>query len=108
MAGKNGSEMVKVRFSDAQLRVLEKGTIECKDVVRLLGDYTDKELSTTLKARLDAHIQNCSECREVRDSYKWTVDIASHLEEKPISNEIQNRLRSTLNEKLGINLPMVG
>ena len=95
------------KLSDAQIRILEKQDIGCRDVARLLGDYTDKDLTVTLKARLDAHISCCDECRELRDSYKMTVDLASELADKPAPIDVQNRLRKALNEKLGLNLPPV-
>ncbi len=95
-------------LTDSHLRILEKGTIECKDVKKLLGDYTDKELTSTLKARLDAHISGCPECQELHDSYKFTVQLASTLEDKPVPVDVQNRLRIALNAKLGLSLPLVG
>lgn len=91
-------------LNDFQLRVLEKEMITCSDVTDLLGEYTDRELSPTLRARVDAHICSCSYCKEIRDTYQLTVELAGELKDRPMSAGVQNRLRKALNEKLGLNL----
>lgn len=94
-------------LSELEIRILEKERIECDDVVVLLGDYTDQELSCTLKARLDSHISSCPFCKHMRDSYQWTVNLAHELKDDPVPREVQNRLRNALNERLGLSLPLV-
>jgi hypothetical protein len=98
---------MKSKLTDFQLRILEKDTLACEDVVALLGDYTDEDLSCSLRGRLDAHMRECAHCREFSDSYKFTVQLASELEDKPIPTDVQNRLRQALNKRLGIDLPLV-
>ena len=97
-----------VKISDSHLRILEKESIACADVTRLLGDYQDKDLTGTLKARLDAHMSRCPECQETHKSYRFTVELASQLADRPVDTDVQNRLRKALNAKLGLSLPMVG
>lgn len=99
--------MRSINASDIQLRVLEKEIISCRDVARLMDDYTDQELSTTLRARLDAHIRRCPECQELRSSYRWVCDTAHELGQAPFDRGVQNRLRQALNQRLGLNLPDV-
>jgi len=96
------------KYTDTQLRILEKLQIGCRDVVRLMGDYQDQELSTTLKARIDSHIRSCDCCQEFKNSYEATVELAATLGEHEVPNDVQNRLRKSLNQKLGLNLPLVG
>jgi Putative zinc-finger len=97
-------------LNDFQLMVLEKHTIDCVDVVELLGDLVEGDLTPTLAARLESHIEDCNYCGEIKRGYEMTIELARDLknEEKPVPTAVQNRLRSALNEKLGINLGMVG
>ncbi|RMG40040.1 MAG: zf-HC2 domain-containing protein [Candidatus Dadabacteria bacterium] len=94
-------------FTDLQLRVLEKDKIECADFVALLGDYVDRDLSPTLAARLAAHVKSCDFCQEFEDSYRFTVELAGTLKDKPVPVDVQNRLRAGLSKRLGIELPAV-
>jgi len=95
------------RISDMHMRILEKETIECRDVEDLLGDYIDQELSATLKARLATHIRYCRHCQSEEKAYRLVIELAQELPPIPVSVEVKNRLRKALNEKLGISLPMV-
>ena len=94
-------------LTDFQLMILEKEHITCADVMELLGDYEDRELTPTLRGRLDAHIQTCADCQELKSSYHTTLELAKELPQRPLTKDIQNRLRSALNERLGLNLTMV-
>ena len=94
-------------FTDLQLMVLEKERIECRDVMVLLGDYCDNELPHSLHARLEEHIGDCDYCREVTEGYLLTIALAKQLNDAPIPDGVQNRLRASLNKKLGLNLGMV-
>ncbi|MBN8550148.1 MAG: zf-HC2 domain-containing protein [Deltaproteobacteria bacterium] len=95
------------QLNDFQLLVLEKETIQCSDVAELLGDYTDKELPPTLRARIDSHIHQCEHCQELERSYRLTVELAGQLNtNNPLPRGVQTRLRKALNEKLGLSLPL--
>lgn len=96
------------KLTDLQLRILEKHSIDCRDVENLLGDFTDRELPCTLRARVDAHIQKCAFCGETASSYQWVVNLAHGLKDKPVPVGVKNRLRAALNQRLGLNLPPVG
>jgi anti-sigma factor RsiW len=91
-------------LNDFQLLVLEKETITCSDVTELLGDYTDKELTPTLRARVDAHIHECEFCQEMERSYRMTVELAQELGNQPLPQGVRTRLRKALNQKLGLEL----
>ena len=93
-----------LKYSERQLRVLEKESIECADVAALLDDLTEHEVSCTLRARLEAHLRVCPACRELAETYKMTIDLASELADQPVPRAVQNRLREALNKKLGLSL----
>ena len=96
-------------LNDFQLMVLEKHTLDCVDVVELLGDLVEGDLSPTLAARLGSHIEDCNYCGEIKRGYEMTIELAHELksEERPVPAAVQNRLRAALNEKLGLRLGMV-
>lgn len=95
-----------VNFTDVQLYILEKEQIECQDVISLLDDLHDNDLPLALRERLEEHLQECEECRAVRDGYEMTISLAHELgeEETPIPNDVHNRLCEALNSRLGLNL----
>lgn len=81
----------------------------CEDIVAHLGDFVDKELPLEQKVAIENHLDDCSACASFYASYKHVVDSAATLgkEDKPLPIAVQNRLRKTLNDRLGINLPLI-
>jgi len=94
------------RLTDFQLLILEKDKINCVDVEALLDDYVEHALTPTLKARLDTHICDCDECQDLLEGYRLTIELAAELGERDtqIPGDVQKRLRSALNERLGLSL----
>jgi hypothetical protein len=92
-------------FTDFQLFVLEKGELVCSDVRKMYGDYVDGDLPSSLRCRIDAHVEDCPRCQEFAATYKLTIDLAHDLGKQPIPSDVQRRLRANLNQRLGINLP---
>ena len=89
---------------------LEKSILNCTDIEDVLGDYVDGDLTPTIKNRVEEHIAGCDECLELFYSYLLTIRLAKEL--KPMvsmqnDNAIQNKLRGALNERLGLNLPVI-
>ena len=96
------------KLSDHHLLLLEKGEICCDDIVDIMGDYVDGELTASVKERIDTHMAGCSECREFLRTYSFTVKLAASLRnDTPAPAPVQNRLRAALNERLGLSLPQV-
>lgn len=95
------------RYTKQQIMVLEKQMITCKDVVSLFGQYTDGELPPTLKARVDEHLHECTECQEFGRDYLLGIKLARELSDRPVPDGVSSRLRDALNRRLGISLPVV-
>jgi predicted anti-sigma-YlaC factor YlaD len=89
------------------LRVLKKNSIGCVEVGSLLCEYVDGELNTSLTDLIDNHVSSCEACRSLFESYQKTVFLARDLPEYKVTVEAQNRLRTSLNKKLGLKMPMV-
>lgn len=95
-----------LNISEYQMLVLEKGQIDCIDVVKLMGDLREQELPHTLEGRLRTHISECPHCQKFEASYNQVVNLANELgqDRKPIPNDVKQRLRQALNQRLGIRL----
>lgn len=94
-------------FVGMQLRILEKPHIDCGDVERLMGEYVDHELGQTLSSRLQEHIKDCTHCQEFEAEYRAVIELAKQIKPITLSKDQQNRLRVGLNQRLGINLPLI-
>lgn len=95
------------KLSEEHILLLEKGVLNCKDIEDSMCDYADGDLPESVKARVDEHIEQCEKCKEFSESYLFTIEVAKTLHSQvSITNDIQNRLRSSLNERLGISLPL--
>ena len=94
------------RYTKHQILVLEKQMITCKDVVGLFGQYTDDELPPTLKARVDEHLTECSQCQEFGRDYLLGIKLARELSDRPVPEGVSSRLREALNLRLGLSLPV--
>jgi anti-sigma factor RsiW len=83
--------------------------LDCKDVVARLGDYTDNELPAGERIAMEDHLDECPDCAAFLASYTHVVASAAELREpeQPIGVDVQNRLRTALNKRLGINLPLI-
>ena len=96
------------KLTDLHLLILEKGTINCDDVVDVMGDYIDGDLTASIKDRIESHMAGCAECREFLRTYSFTVKLAASLRnDDPVPTDVQNRLRASLNARLGLSLPQV-
>jgi anti-sigma factor RsiW len=84
------------------MHLFEKSALQCHEVIGLLGDYIDDELSVAIRQMIDSHIAECSYCAEMLRTYSQTVSLARDLPEKKISNSHKSRLFSKITEKLGI------
>ena len=91
------------------LSVANSDAIDCSYVMERLGEYVDGELSEESRESVDLHLDECVECTAFLASYKHVIEAASELREPEVAVpvEVQNRLRSALNQRLGIKLPLI-
>jgi len=57
----------------------------CEDLIDLLNDYLDGELSLTECSELEAHLRECPECQSLLASLQQTISLLYQLEETPAS-----------------------
>ncbi len=93
-------------MTNKELYYVEKGSLTCKDIEKLYGEYFDNELPPSLKDKMGEHIHLCDECREFARTYEMTVSLAKELKQEPMQDDVKRRLREKLNATLGIKLPL--
>lgn len=90
-----------------EIHFIENLKVNCEEVKSLLLAYTECELAPALRMGFESHLERCERCRAEVSGYQLVVATAHELGDRPVSVEIQNRLRATLNRKLGLSLPYV-
>lgn len=92
------------------MKSYDQQPLSCRDVISLFGDYVDDELDSSTRENVTLHIATCPSCQEFEGSFRFTIEAAAALgrEEVPMPLGAKNRLRTTLNERLGLSLPLLG
>ncbi len=57
----------------------------CNDLLNLLNDYLDGELSVAECFELEAHLRACPECQSQLASLRQTISLLHQFEETPAS-----------------------
>lgn len=73
--------------------------IECRQIVRLLGDYLDGSLPRHQAELLEWHIEGCRPCIAFVNTYRGTIDAARKLQEVEIPLELKKRLIAFLKKR---------
>jgi anti-sigma factor RsiW len=85
--------------------------MKCRQVIDLLGDLVENDLSKGLRDTVESHLATCPECSAAWASYKQVIEVAGELaiedEARPLDVGVQNRLRKALNQRLGLSLPFI-
>ncbi len=73
----------------------------CKEVIRRLSEYLDRELPRDLEESLERHLGHCEDCSLVVDTTRKTIDIYCKTEPMPLPPGVQERLLAALAQKFG-------
>ncbi|PYV26218.1 MAG: anti-sigma factor [Acidobacteria bacterium] len=73
----------------------------CKDVIRRLSEFLDRELAPDLARELERHLERCEDCNIVVDTTRKTIEIYCNTEPLPLPEDVRARLDRALAEKLG-------
>ena len=76
----------------------EVAGIRCTQVLEVLSDYVDDDLSAEERARVEAHLRGCDWCASFGGAFAEVVTAiqASLGDEAPPSPEVRARLRARL------------
>jgi anti-sigma factor RsiW len=75
---------------------MEPGTLECRQIADLLGDYLDGTLPKRTRDLLEWHIEACPPCVAFVNTYRGTVNAAAKFREVEIPAELKQRLLAVL------------
>ena len=75
----------------------------CKEVIQVLTEYLEDDLSAEEKARFEQHMYECRPCLAFLRTYETSSELAINtLRAEGIPDELQERIRGFLKEKLGL------
>lgn len=77
----------------------------CRDYLNQISDYVDGELSSDICASLEAHLQECENCRIVVNTLRKTIDLYHDISE---NDELPQKVRSRLFARLNLEDPNQG
>ena len=75
-------------------------TPQCKQLLGSLSDYIDGELQAELCSQIEAHLQNCENCRIVINTLRKTVELYEKTAEPA---GLPDGVRERLFHKLDLN-----
>jgi anti-sigma factor RsiW len=114
-------ESIKNQLTELETLLIEKGELNCQDIESALGELVEGELCKSAEERVLSHIDSCHECHEGYRMYKEVISIATTLrcfrepegqdfsdsdswpeaKEEELPDEVSQRLRSALSQRLG-------
>jgi anti-sigma factor RsiW len=72
--------------------------LTCQELVELVTDYLEGALSRRDRARFDAHIAACENCREYLAQFEQTIALTGTLHEDDITPAARDALLAHFNE----------
>ena len=66
----------------------------CQELLELVTDYVEEELSAPVRNRLEAHVGDCEHCEKHLDAMRQTVKALRNLPEASLSQEAKHGLVS--------------
>ena len=70
--------------------------MNCKKVILQLTSYLDGVLDSTMRADLEKHLSQCTDCRLVVDTTRKTIQIFCNSEPVPLPEDVRKRLHQAL------------
>jgi len=62
----------------------------CVEIVELVSAYLEDTLTKRQRARFDAHIAGCEDCRAYLDQMRLTIELAGKLREEDLSDAMRD------------------
>jgi anti-sigma factor (TIGR02949 family) len=74
--------------------VIDPHDMFCQELVEVLTEYLDGALSAHDRARLEAHLAVCDDCRSYLEQFKATLALADKAKDEKLPPELRNILMS--------------
>ncbi len=71
---------------------LREPRLTCREVVELLSDHLEDALPAPLRGRVEAHLENCPDCRAYLAQLRATVGTLARLRQDDVPVAILERL----------------
>jgi anti-sigma factor (TIGR02949 family) len=78
--------------------------LTCKEFLQELTDYLDSTVDAELRAKLEAHINECPNCFVILDTTQKTIRVYKGVHEKDVPPEVHDRLMQALERKMAAKL----
>ncbi len=69
-----------------------RNKLVCRELIELVTDYLDGNLSRRDRARFDAHIAGCTNCTRYLEQFRETIRLTGGLRETDVSREAEAEL----------------
>jgi len=67
--------------------------MKCREIIKLISDYIDREIEETLKEIFEEHIRICERCRYMLNSVEKTIFISRKIyKNKKIPKKFEKKL----------------
>jgi anti-sigma factor (TIGR02949 family) len=73
-------------------------TRPCRDIVRLLVDFLERQLPPDVQADLERHLAKCPQCLTQLKTYASTVALVRSIKEEDLPPELRWTLKSFLDK----------
>ena len=73
--------------------------LTCKEFLQELNQYLDEDIDAELRAKLEAHVNNCPNCFVIFDTTRRTVQVYKGMEPQVMPNDVHARLMSALERR---------
>ena len=80
--------------------------MHCHQLQQLLVDYIDGALAPEVSHDLEEHLKDCVSCHDFLDTYRATIKITKKVEPDRMPQELKDRLRSFIREKIEKQKPL--
>ena len=75
--------------------------ITCRQLTELLLDYVSGDLTPEQSELIDQHLEWCPPCVTYVETYRLTIRLTRQLPDKPMPEELKQRLRAVLEQIRG-------
>jgi anti-sigma factor RsiW len=64
----------------------------CRELVEVITDYLEDQLSPIDRVRFEAHLAECGACRTYMEQFRQTIRVLGHLPQEALSPEARATL----------------
>jgi predicted anti-sigma-YlaC factor YlaD len=66
--------------------------LTCADIVKLVTDYLEGQLTPAERSRFEGHVAICPPCRAFLDQMRTTVELVGDLREEDVPPDMEEHL----------------